>query len=349
MKTGIIALGLLASVGAAAQDFSQYSPSSSEGVVYFLPKTVVEVQVIATKVNYTPGEFCQYANRYLRLNNVTAQPAEYWEIKKIITRPAGIPDVNNAYTIKLKDKSLASNIELTKEGIIKAINTTAPNEEKDNEADLEKPEKRVNPRNFMTEEILMAGSTAKMAELTAKEIYNIRESKNSILRGQADNMPKDGASLKLIMDNLDKQEKALTQMFKGITEKEDKVFTFRIEPNGDINNQVACRFSQKLGVLSPDNLAGTPIYVSVKNMETLPPAPAPEGKKKKIEGIVYNIPGKAQVNVTFNGKSVFKGEISLSSFGNKEVLVDDLFSKKVNTRVVFNTTTGGILKIDKDL
>lgn len=39
--------------------------------------------------------------------------------------------------------------------------------------------KRIDPRSFMTEEILIAGSTAKMAELVAKEIYNIRESKNS--------------------------------------------------------------------------------------------------------------------------------------------------------------------------
>ena len=32
----------------------------------------------------------------------------------------------------------------------------------------------------------MASSTAKMAELVAKEIYNIRESKNALLRGPAD-------------------------------------------------------------------------------------------------------------------------------------------------------------------
>ena len=44
----------------------------------------------------------------------------------------------------------------------------------------------------------MASSTAKMAELVAKEIYNIRESKNALLRGQADNTPSDGAQLKIM-------------------------------------------------------------------------------------------------------------------------------------------------------
>ena len=47
----------------------------------------------------------------------------------------------------------------------------------------------IDPRKFLTEEILMASSRAKMAELVAKEIYNIRESKNALLRGEADNMP----------------------------------------------------------------------------------------------------------------------------------------------------------------
>ena len=35
----------------------------------------------------------------------------------------------------------------------------------------------------------------RQAELVAKEIYSIRESKNALLRGEADNMPKDGAQL----------------------------------------------------------------------------------------------------------------------------------------------------------
>lgn len=51
----------------------------------------------------------------------------------------------------------------------------------------------------------MSNSSAKMAELVAKEIYSIRESRNALLRGEADNMPKDGAQLKLMLDNLNQQ------------------------------------------------------------------------------------------------------------------------------------------------
>lgn len=135
----------------------------------------------------------------------------------------GVPDSTKAFIIKLNDKSVMSDIEVTDNNIIKAINTSAP-ESTAPKYTLEKSLPAEDGRRYMTEEILTAGSTAKMAELTAKEIYNIRESKNLILRGQADAMPKDGASLKLIIDNLDKQEKALTQMFTGKRTTEDKLF-----------------------------------------------------------------------------------------------------------------------------
>ena len=346
MNKTVFALSMLACTApVAAQDISAYMPGEGEGIVYFLPKTTLKVNIIATRISYKPGDLCQYANQYLRMNNVSPEPETYWEIKRVEVCSAGVPDSTKAYIIKLKDKSAMGNVELTNEGLIKAINTSAP-EEKAEEYVLEKPQKHENPRKYMTEDILIAGSTAKMAELTAKEIYNIRESKNLILRGQADTMPKDGASLQLIIDNLDKQEKALTQLFAGITDREDKVFTAYITPEEGLENKVVLRFSNLLGVLPANDLAGEPIYISLKSLAPIPVMPE-DKKKKKLEGAIYNIPGKGKVTVSYQGKTCFEGELPITQFGSTEVLVDDLF-KKINTRVIFNPETGSILKIDKD-
>ena len=353
MKKGLIALAFMAGFSAIkAEEVSIYTPGEGEGIAYFLPKTSLEFNIIATKVKYTPGDFCQYANRYLKINNITAEPDEYWEIKSIDMVTVGVPDSTKAYIIKLNDKNVASNIELTENGIVKAINTTAPNMEYP-EYKLDKSLPIDNPRKYMTEEILSSGSTAKMAELTAKEIYNIRESKNLILRGQADAMPKDGASLKLIIDNLDKQEKALVSMFTGNTTKEDKIFKFCITPEGNINNDILFRFSKRLGILSSDNLAGEPIYINVENTSPTPVINTERAendkKKKKMKGVLYNIPGKANISVSYKGKKLIESNyMPFAQFGNMEVLVDDLFNRKVNTRVIFNTVTGGIQKIDKN-
>lgn len=350
MKKGfIIATGLFVSLNGIAQDVSQYAPGSmAEGVVYYLPKTELEVEVVATKVTYTPGEFCQYANRYLRMTNISAQPETHWEIKSIKVNSTGVPDPGNAYAVRLKDKSAASQVELTEDGIIKAINTTSPATKEPAKKPQPTAKKRVDPRSFMTEEILSAASTAKMAELVAKEIYNIRESKNSLTRGQADYMPKDGAALKLMLDNLEEQEQAMAQMFSGITDREDKTFTIRITPAEHIKDKIAFRFSKRLGILDENDLAGEPIYLSVTNQETLPPADLKAKERKKTDGVIYNIPGKALVTVSTPSKCYFEGELPVTQFGTTEVLVDNLFNKKVNTRVIFNPDTGGIVKIDKD-
>ena len=123
MKKGLILLGLLAST-VYAQDVSKYTPGlTEEGVVYYLPKTEIKIDVIAEKILYTPGELCQYANRYLKISDVSDKAEVHWEVKSIRVYAVGVADVNNAYTIKLKDKSAASQVELSKEGVIKAINT----------------------------------------------------------------------------------------------------------------------------------------------------------------------------------------------------------------------------------
>ena len=242
--------------------------------------------------------------------------------------------------MKLKDKSVASNVELTDKGIVKAINTTSTEKESLPDYKLEKPQPHENARKYMTEDILMAGSSAKMAELTAREIYNIRDSKNTILRGQAETMPKDGASLQLVIDQLNKQEKALMQAFTGTTDRTDKVFTILVEPSSDTQEQVAARFSTQLGVLPTDNLAGDPIYVSIRNTSTLP-MPEEDKKKKKADGAIYNVPGKGNVTVTYQGKKLFNDEMAFTQFGYTEVLVDGLFDKKVNTPKVIFYHTGG--------
>lgn len=71
-------------------------------------------------------------------------------------------------------------------------------------------------------------------------------------------------------------------------------------------------------------------------------------KSKQPKGVLYNIPGKANVSVTFKGKTVFEDELPVTQLGYTEVLTNSLFDKKVNTRVIFNPNTGAIVKIDKD-
>lgn len=349
MKKLIILTGLLtATITAAAQTevVTGVMRGKDYGVTYALPKTQIEIEVKANKITYTPGEFSKYADRYLRLNNVSADPKEYWELVSAQVKSVGIPDKDNVYFVKMKDKTVAPLIELTQDGIIKSINVPIDKKAAAPAQPLAAQKKKVNPRDFLTEEILMASSTAKMAELVAKEIYNIRESKNALVRGQADNMPKDGAQLKLMLDHLDEQEQAMTEMFSGVLNKEEKIYTIRLTPGKDMNNEVAFRFSKKLGVVANNDLAGEPVYITLKNLQTVK-VPADDGKKK-VDGVAYNVPGKASVVLQQGKKILFEAEVPVTQFGTVEYLAPTLFNKNSTVKVIFNPVTGGLVKVDRE-
>lgn len=348
MKKLIILTGLVLSTSAYAQTevTAGVTRGKDYGVVYMLPKTEIDVVVKANKVTYTPGEFSKYADRYLRLPNVSAAPKEYWELVSVKAVSTGVPDSEQTYFVKMKDKTVAPLMELTEDGIVKSINMPLTARK----AAVTKPataiQNSINPRDFLTEEILMANSTAKMAELVAKEIYNIRESKNALVRGQADNMPKDGEQLKIMLHNLDEQENAMTQMFSGKLNKEEKIFTIRINPAKEINKEVAFRFSKKLGVVANDDLAGEPVYISIKDLKT-PNVPQEDGKKK-IDGVAYKVPGKAQVTLLQGKTTLFSEELPVTQFGTTEYLAPALFNKKSTIKILFNPNTGGLVKVDKE-
>ncbi len=352
MKKSITILGLLAVMNGMAQtEVSDYTPGvNAEGVTYFLPRTLIEVVLDTEKEIYTPGEFCDYANKYLRLQGISNTPHTVWKIKGMTVKTAGVRDPQKGYTVKLKDKSIASLLELTDEGILLSINQHQGQGTNNPSNGNKQTKKEVNPKDFLNEEILSSTSTAKMAELVAKEIYNIRESKNAILRGQAENAPKDGEALKIILSNLEEQESSLMAMFKGKVVTEKKEFVIQLNPDGTtINENVLFRFSNKLGVLPADDLSGAPIYYNLKNLSDLPkPVESKNKKVKRPQGIVYNIPGKAQLTI-FNSKETFyEEEVPVAQYGNTDVLTTDLFNKGATTRITFDPGTGSIRRIERE-
>lgn len=182
--------------------------------------------------------------------------------------------------------------------------------------------------DFKTAEILSAGSVAKMAELTANEIYDIRENRGLLTKGQADFMPKDGEQLKLMLNNLDTQEEGLLQLFRGSTTTETHVLAFDIAPTNDVEKMVLFNFSKYLGVVDADDPAGSPVFLSIKDLKTLPAATAAADKKKETEDLRYTVPGRAEVKVFNNDKCFVDQTFPMAQFGRVERLGGELFNKR---------------------
>lgn len=347
-KTIISALVSFVSLMSMGQtQVAEFNPGIvAEGVNYILPKTGVKAEVTAMKVTYTPGEFAKYADRYLHMSGVVQESTTNWTVLSLDVYQEGVPDTTKMFTVKLKDKTIAPMAQLSKSGLLLAINTNQ-----------EIPERTVNvpaatnhkldSKKYLTEEILSAISLAKMAELTAQEILDIRESKNAIRRGQADNMPKDGASLKIVLDELDAQEEALTQLFAGYSDTTYMSKTFEYTPSADVEKDVMFRFSSRLGFCDADDLAGAPYYISVKDMHTVIIPDEKEAAKRKIVGLVYNMPSLARVTVSTMSSTLYSKELPFAQFGTMDVLAPALFNKGATTKLTLHPATGGILHLEQ--
>ena len=328
---------------------STYLPGvTPEGAIYLLPKTGIRIAVQVEKTTYAPGELCKYAERYLRIKDVSPTPSVNYRITDIRQEAYAVADTSKHYAIEFNAKTAATNVRLSDDGILLAINadpTTIP---------ATKPfvaaprPASVNPRQYMNEETLAAGSTAKMAELIAQDIYEIRESRNLLVRGQADNMPKDGEQLRLMLNQLDKQDQAMTSLFIGITEKDTTEHTITVIPDKMSDQQVLFRFSQKLGLLESDDFAGVPYYYKVEDLKTVPPVEVidPKKKNKQAPGVYVNVPGKLRSTISDAKGVISTAEFPAGQFGNVELLSGALFNKRYTTRLWLNPLSGAVEKID---
>lgn len=338
-------------VPAAAQtEVTPYVPGATvEGVTYYLPRTALRLVVTAEKEVYTPGEYARYADKFLRLGSVGQEAYTRWTIKSVSLDTYGVPDATKVYNIPLKKRTVAPLVGLTQDGILLSINAEAEETALPAVPQGKEAAPHRNPRDFMNQEILSAGSSAKMAELIAEEIYDLRDSRTALIKGEADNTPKDGAQLKLMLDQLNEQETTFLQLFRGITDVSTEVFVIDVTPTELTDRMVLFRFSQKLGVVENDDLAGEPVYLSLKSKNVIPPVVEDEKTAKKKakmeEGVYYNVPERVAIEVADVRRSYCKAECAMAQFGRVEVLSNVLFDKKTTTQVTFQQTTGAIKQL----
>lgn len=330
---------------------SFYQPGvTTEGAVYFLPKTAVKVTIQVEKTTYTPGDFCKYAERYLRVKGVSPTPSVSYRITTIRQEAIAVADTAKRYAVEFNAKTSACNVNLSNDGILLSINTDP---EKRPVAKSFKPAPRptpINPRQYMSEEILAAGSTAKMAELTAQDIYEIRESRNLLVRGQADNMPKDGEQLRLMLSQLDLQDRSMTSLFTGVTVKDTTEHILTVVPDREVNRELLFRFSAKLGLVDDDDLSGVPYYINIANLKTVPESEPidPKKKLKEVPGIYVNVPGKMRVSISNAAETLLTSEFAAGQFGNVELLSGALFNKRYTTHLWLNPLSGAVEKLDAE-
>lgn len=354
---GLISLLMFISLccyAALAQPVQKLSAvkANDYGIVYTLPVTTLDVTIEVELTEREPGEFYKYAKKYLNVDDPITEPSFSAEVKSVAIGARGIPDQERRYLVTLKSSN-SPYIILSEDNIPLAINT----EETFDVAGVTLPEsKAADPtpletsaaRQVVTEEMLRSHSSAKRAELAAEQIYALRQSRTDLITGQADQMPPDGQAMKLVLDNIEAQEQALVAMFVGTEKCSTEVETVQYYPDGDAGNVVIARVSPIKGIVSPDDLSGSPVYLSVNVMSQgeLPVNEKGERLPFPKGGVAYCIPGKAAVEVSYDGRMVERKEVDLAQFGVIYGLNPSNFTdKKSPICLIFDPATGGASRI----
>ena len=329
--------------------------ASEYGLIYTLPVTRLEVTIAAEKTVATPGEFYQYAVKYLNTKPILATETS-WRITEAVIRPTAVADPAEQYLVTFKGGN-GTYMTLTAEGFPLSVND---NEYEPTGDDVRLPQAvKAEPtiletseaRQAVTPEMIQSRSTAKRAELAAQKIYELRTNRSEIIAGQAESMPADGEAMRLALSRLDRQEEALTTMFTGTRQTSVEVRTYTVEIPADpeaAGRTIIARLSQLDGLVAPDDLSGAPIYLTVTPLAKgkLPVNEKGETKTFPKGGVAYRIPGSAEAVLTYDGATLAKKSFDVAQYGVVFGLDPSLFtSKKATSYLHFNPLTGGVREL----
>jgi hypothetical protein len=324
------------------------------GLTYSLPETWVAVTVEAECTTVKAGKYAAYAERYLGVKDAAQSDCETWRILGVTLSPVAEADTARTYQIRF-EKGSTPTCYLTDNGLLWSINvapTDRTERPKNSETVVETPS-RVQVSNS---ELLKAGSLAKQAEIAAGQVFRIRESRMDILTGEAENLPADGAAYKLVLEQLDVQEQAYLALFYGerTVRRVQRVLLFR--PTSEaVHKALIGRFSKYYGFVDKEDLSGEPLTLSTEVVldkravqEALEKQSGKKGSLLKLgskgtQGVAFVSPGRARVEVQYQGRIVAEEELSVAQLGSVEQVSSSLFVDKKNVaKATFNPLTGAM-------
>lgn len=345
MKRSILLLALFTALQIVQAQQSAKLIEAKPAMVYSLPKTEILVDVQIEKTVHTPGQYYQYAQRYLATNQIVMEEKSTYVLKSVELRTASVADLSRTYTLPESKYPAFRQLTVNSQGLLCGINTDVV------ELESTKQKKDINISDKAShdnllplgEEHMMAGSSAKLAEGAAKQIYRIRESRMGLLTGDLEHLP-DGVSLLTMLEELKEMETKLTELFIGRTETETMTHTVRFVPTESVNKMVLFRVSAMKGLVDNTDLSGVPYFLSLNVHKAVTVLPAGKSRQEK-ESLNTIIPALTLIvisdglNNSFVAQDVFMPQLGVIVPLNEEMFKDH------NVSVKIDPSTGRLLQI----
>lgn len=258
---------------------------SQNALIYALPRTVIKVNVEISKITSYRGPYCQYAKKYLGIDDgVIFSDNESYDISNIDIGSYSEPDTNCFFMVKSQNNDVANFLNLSQNGLILSINkdidvksekqnTNFYDYNDDNDfffinQSVKKNLKEINQKAYktikkdsssikipFTKKHIVVKSTELKAEEAANFIIKIRKRKFKLMSGMYEKFP-DGKAVSLMIKQMDKLEKDYLSLFIGKTIETKEEYTFNYIPDESLttNQNILFYFSSGNGVLINKNL-----------------------------------------------------------------------------------------------
>lgn len=321
---------------------------NTKGLIYALPRTVLEVKVDAIKRVIVPGPYGRFALKYLGISDVPINKTEEWRISNIDIASVIESDPTALYAASPGDNTKIDFLKLCRSGLILPISGIGVNSTSVKDSRVRDVDSKIFFTDLSTspfiatekatyysqvqhdsvfvrvpiqKEMIVEKNIEEKARAAADFIFMLRKRRSDFLSVDADhNLNGDG--LKIALDEISRLEQEYLSLFIGKTFTETSIHYFEyipIQPEGE--SSIIFRFSGSKGVLPSSDLSGNPILLKST------PEPIPESyerlfssigfeKDKPINEVVYyRIPISATINISDGKNELLTRRVSICQYG----------------------------------
>lgn len=306
---------------------------------YALPNTGLRFVITSEKVVKSRGEFYLYSDRFLGLKDIIREDATEWRIKDVKLVPFGEANPDEMFYIDIASDATMPSLQLADDGVLLSVNSDVIAAQAE---DQYVSDETVVPALVpYTESMMLANSTAKMADEAARYIYQLRESRTALLSSELDVLPPDGQAYTTNLTKIDELESQFVSLFKGTETVTSVVDVLEIVPEEVMTKEVLFRFASFGGVVDKEDLSGSPIHIMMDAKDFVPSST----EVADSSGLFFKRPAPFQVKLMAGKQEILSQKVFLAQFGELQALPIGTLDDDI--KIQMNSSTGAIKAILK--
>lgn len=269
-------------------------PETVDQYIYFLPQTVLKAEVVYREVQYVPGPFWEYAEKYLSISEVITQKSSQWQILDVKITPHAEIDPSMVYQVNVLEGAFTKSCleSLLEQGLI--LDGSAPVSEEIKNPSLgstvekdymvyrdlgiysnfeERTETMyktiVTDTSFVRVPVNRTITEQKSVSIKAQEaaefLLDLRTRRFELLTGDYEGFPQ-GEAMSAALKKLDELEESYLSLFTGKTlGRTEKRAWFIVPDSGEpASRYLLGMFSEQLGFVPEDLAEGDPLEVMIE-------------------------------------------------------------------------------------